>query len=73
MSDKPIGYDFQTLMEKAKKIEERRSMLQAQEITLSKQVKDLEDSLIQEYGADYMVAFNDSVSKINQWDMAHAS
>ena len=65
--------DFQTLTEKAKKISEKRSMLQAQEAALSKQVQDLQASLVQEYGENYMVQFNEAVQRIQQWDSAHAS
>ena len=63
--------DFQALTEKAKKISEKRSMLQAQEATLSKQVEDLTASLVQEYGNNYMESFNDAVERIQQWDAAH--
>ena len=65
--------DFKALAEKAKKIEERRSILQAQEVTLSKQIKDLQDSLVQEYGANYIETFNESIIRIQEWDLAHAS
>ena len=64
--------DFQALTEKAKRIAEKRSMLQAQEAALSKQITDLQASLVQEYGANYMDLFKESVSKISQWDQAHA-
>jgi len=72
MAVKPPELDFQVLTEKAKKIAEKRSMLQAQETTLSKQIKDLQDSLVQEYGENYMSLFDDAVSRIEQWDVAHA-
>ena len=65
--------DFKALTEKAKKIEERRSLLQAQEVTLSKQIKDLQDSLVQEYGANYMDTYQESIGRIQAWDLAHAS
>jgi len=64
--------DFQSLTEKAKKIAEQRSLLQAQESTLSKQIEELQSSLVQEYGKDYMSLFDDAVSRIEQWDSAHA-
>ena len=64
--------DFQALADKAKKISERRSMLQAQEAALTKQVSDLEASLVQEYGPNYLSVFNDTVAKLQQWDAAHA-
>jgi len=66
------GVDFQTLTEKAKKISERRSMLQAQESTLSKQIAELQGSLVQEYGENYMMAFQEAVTRIQQWDSVHA-
>jgi len=72
MAVKPSDLDFQVLTEKAKKIAEQRSMLQAQETTLSKQIEELQASLVQEYGKDYMSLFDDAVSRIEQWDMAHA-
>jgi len=72
MAIKPADLDFQVLTEKAKKISEQRSMLQAQETTLSKQIEELQASLVQEYGKDYMSLFDDAVSRIEQWDMAHA-
>jgi len=64
--------DFQALTEKAKKIAEQRSMLQAQESTLSKQIEDLQSSLVQEYGENYLSLFDEAVSRIEQWDSAHA-
>ena len=73
MSSVVGSVDFQVLTEKAKKISERRSMLQAQEATLSKQISDLENSLVQEYGDNYMESFNEAVQKIQQWDAVHAS
>ena len=65
--------NFQALTEKAKKISEKRSMLQAQEAALSKQVQDLQASLVQEYGENYMSLFDEAVQRIEQWDSAHAS
>ena len=65
--------DFVSLTEKAKKIAERRSMLQAQEAAVSKQIADIKASLIKEYGEDYMELFNTSVGLIQQWDQEHAS
>ena len=65
--------DFNVLTEKAKKISEKRSMLQAQEAALSKQVDELQASLVQEYGENYMAQFNEAVQRIQQWDAAHAS
>ena len=67
-----VTIDFQYLTEKAKKISDRRSLLQAQEAALSKQVADLQSSLIQEYGENYLEQFNEAVSRIQQWDQAHA-
>jgi len=64
--------DFQVLTEKAKEIAEKRSMLQAQKTTLAKQIDELHSSLVKEYGNDYMTLFNDAVSRIEQWDVAHA-
>jgi len=64
--------DFQVLMKKAKEIEEQRSLLQAKEETLSKQIEDLHSSLVQEYGENYMSLFDEAVDRITQWDLAHA-
>ena len=66
-----VDVDFQALAEKAKKISEKMSMLQAQEATLSKQVDELQASLVQEYGENYMQSFNDAVVRIQEWDAAH--
>ena len=63
--------DYQVLVEKAKKIEEQRSLLKAKEDTLSKQVEELHSSLVQEYGENYQSLFDDAVNRINQWDLAH--
>jgi len=72
MSVKPSELDFQALTEKARKIAEKRSLLQAQETTLTKQINELQASLVQEYGENYMSLFDDAVSRIKQWDVAHA-
>ena len=64
--------DYRVLVEKAKKIEEQRSLLRAKEDTLSKQIDELQSSLVQEYGENYMSLFDDAVARIKQWDLAHA-
>ena len=64
--------DFNVLVDKAKKIEEQRSLLKAKEDTLTKQVEELHSSLVQEYGEGYMALFDEAVGRINQWDLAHA-
>ena len=70
--DGDVVVAFASLMEKAKKIAERRSMLQAQEATISKQLEDVKASLIKEYGEDYMAQFNEAVVRIQEWDKANA-
>ena len=65
--------DFAALTEKAKKIAERRSFLQAQESAIMKQLQDIQSSLVAEYGENYLGLFNDSVALIQQYDQAHAS
>jgi len=67
-----VAVDFQSLTEKAKRISEKRAMLQAQEAALSKQVEELQTSLVQEYGDNYMSLFDEAVERIQQWDQAHA-
>ena len=67
-----LAVDFQALSEKAKKISEKRSMLMAQEAALSKQVEELQSSLVQEYGENYMSLFDEAVARIQEWDAAHA-
>jgi hypothetical protein len=64
--------DYQVLADKAKKIEEQRSLLKAKEDTLSKQVEELHSSLVQEYGENYMALFDEAAARIQQWDLAHA-
>jgi len=64
--------DFASLSEKAKRIAERRSMLQAQEAAISGQLNDIQASLVRDYGQNYLGAFNEAVARIQQWDQAHS-
>jgi predicted transcriptional regulator len=66
------GFDFGTLLEKAKKISARRTELQVREQQLRKQVDDLQASLTAEFGEDYMDKFEAAVAQIRAWDDAHA-
>jgi len=65
--------DYVALEKKAREISERRSFLQAQEDNLSKQIEDIQSSLVQEFGADYLTVFNDAVAQITAWETANAS
>jgi hypothetical protein len=64
--------DFSVLVEKAKKLSERRNFLQAQEQSLLKQIEETKASLVKEFGENYQVLFNEAVEKIAAWESAHS-
>lgn len=64
--------DFREMTEKAKQIAERRSVLNAQEEALSKQIDDVQVSLVKEYGEDYLEQYQNAVARIRKWDEFHA-
>jgi hypothetical protein len=63
-----MGTDFGALVEKAKKLAERRSFLQAQEQSLLKQIDDTKAALVKEFGENYMELYAEAVSKIAAWE-----
>jgi hypothetical protein len=67
-----VETDFSALVEKAKKLTERRNFLQAQEQSLLKQIAETKDSLVKEFGENYEDLFNESVKKIVDWEASHA-
>ena len=64
--------DFAASAEKAKKIAERRSVLQAQEVAISKQLEDTKAFLVKEFGEGYMALFAESIEMIQKWDQEHS-
>jgi hypothetical protein len=60
------------LVEKAKKLSERRNFLQAQEQSLLKQIEEIKASLIKEFGENYQELFGEAVEKIRAWESSHA-
>jgi uncharacterized pyridoxal phosphate-containing UPF0001 family protein len=64
--------DFSALVEKAKKLAERRSLLQAQEQSLLKQIEETKAALVREFGENYQELFSEAVEKIRKWDADHA-
>jgi hypothetical protein len=65
--------DYNALVEKAKKLSERRSFLQVQEQSLLKQIDETKASLVKEFGENYEELFNESVKKIDEWEMSHTA
>jgi hypothetical protein len=63
--------DYDVLVEKAKKLSERRSFLMAQQQSISKQIEETKASLVKEFGENYEELFNDSVNKIREWEASH--
>jgi hypothetical protein len=64
--------DFGALVEKAKKLAERRSFLQAQEQSLLKQIDETKAALVKEFGENYMELYEEAVEKIDAWENSHA-
>jgi uncharacterized protein (DUF3084 family) len=68
-----MDVDYSELVEKAKKLSERRNFLKAQEQSLLKQIEETKASLVTEFGENYEELFNEAVKKIQEWDEAHAA
>lgn len=64
--------NYEDLARKAKELADKRLALEAQEQALGKQIKDLEDSLVADFGENYMDTFKAAVESIREWEAAHA-
>jgi uncharacterized protein (DUF3084 family) len=67
-----VDIDYGVLAQRAKELSEKRVSLEAQCTALEKQVKELEASLVADFGEDYMASFYESVAAIQSWEASHA-